>query len=54
MGWILHHMDVNTIFLNGVTKEEVYIDKPQGFEVHQRETHVFILKKTVYGIKQSQ
>ena len=34
MGWSLHQMDENTIFFNGVIEEEVYIEKPQGFEVH--------------------
>ena len=29
MKWILHEMDVKTTFLNGVIKEEVYIDQPQ-------------------------
>jgi hypothetical protein len=53
MGWILHQMDVKTAFLNGVIEEEVYIDKPQCFEVHPRETHVCRLKKAVYGLKQS-
>jgi hypothetical protein len=33
MGWSLHQMDVNTTFLNEVIKEEVYIEKPQGFKV---------------------
>jgi hypothetical protein len=33
-------MNVKTVFLNGVIKEEVYIEKPQGFGVHLRETHV--------------
>jgi hypothetical protein len=51
MGWSLHQMDVKTVFLNGVIEEEVYIEKPQGFEVHQRETHVCRLKKTLYGLK---
>jgi hypothetical protein len=45
-------MDVKTTFLNGVIKEEVYIEKPQGFEVHPRETHVCILNKALYGLKQ--
>jgi hypothetical protein len=40
MGWNLHQMDVKTAFLNGAIKEEVYIEQPQGFEVHSRDTHV--------------
>jgi hypothetical protein len=49
MGWSLHQMDVKTVFLNGVIEEEVYIEQPQGFEVHTRETHVCRLKKALYG-----
>jgi hypothetical protein len=53
MGWSLHQMDVNTAFLNGVIDEEVYIEQPQGFEVHKKETHVYRLKKALYGLKAS-
>ena len=44
MKWNLHQMDVNTIFLNGVIEEEVYIEQPQGFEFKDRVTHVCKLK----------
>jgi hypothetical protein len=52
MKWKVHHMDVNTSFLNGEIKEEFYVEQPLGFETHDRETHVFILKKELYGLKQ--
>jgi hypothetical protein len=52
MKWKLHQMDVKTTFLNGVIKEEVYIEQPQGFEVEDRKTHVCKLKKDLYGLKQ--
>jgi hypothetical protein len=53
MGWKIHQMDVKTMFLNGVIEEEVYIEKPQGFEVHGRKSHVYRLKKDLYGLKQA-
>eukprot|EP00253_Pinus_taeda_P036516 PITA_36516 len=53
MGWKLHQMDVKTAFLNGVIEEEVYIKKPQGFEVHGKKCHVYKLKKALYGPKQA-
>jgi hypothetical protein len=53
MGWNLHQMDVKTTFLNGAIKKEVYIEQPQGFEVHSRDTHVCRLKKDLYGLKQA-
>jgi hypothetical protein len=38
-------MDVKTTFLNVVIEEEVYIEKPQGFVIHRKESHVCKLKK---------
>jgi len=44
MGWNIHQMDVKTTFLNGTIDEEVYIEQPQGFKVHNRDTHICSLK----------
>jgi hypothetical protein len=53
MGWSLHQMDVKPSFLNGAFEEEVYIEQPQGFEVHSRDTHVCRLNKSLYGLKKA-
>jgi hypothetical protein len=53
MKWKVHQMDVKTTFLNGEIKEEEYVEQPQGFEVHDRETHVCRLKKDLYGLKKT-
>jgi hypothetical protein len=53
MKWKLYQMDVKTTFLNGVIEEEVYIEQLQGFEVEDRKTHVCILKKALYILKQA-
>lgn len=53
MGWSIHQMDVKTAFMNGIIQEEMYIEQPQGFEQHERETHVCRLKKALYGLKQA-
>lgn len=46
-------MDVKTAFLNGMIKEEVYIEQPEGFEALYRESHVCLLKRALYGLKQA-
>ena len=53
MGWHIHQMDVKTVFLNGVIEEEVYIEKPEGFDIFSSESHVCRLKRELYGLKQA-
>eukprot|EP00253_Pinus_taeda_P036631 PITA_36631 len=45
------YKDVNTTFLNGTIEEGVYIDKPEGFETFDHESHVCQLKRALYGMK---
>ena len=35
-------------FLYGVVKNEVYMEQSQGFETHDRQSHVY---KALYGLK---
>ncbi|GJU29988.1 retrovirus-related pol polyprotein from transposon TNT 1-94 [Tanacetum coccineum] len=46
-------MDVKTTFLNGILKEEVYVDQPPGFVSKQYLDHVYALDKALYGLKQA-
>jgi hypothetical protein len=49
--WNIHYMDMKMTFLNGEIEEEVHVEKPQGFETHDRQTHVCRIKKSLYGLK---
>jgi hypothetical protein len=53
MGWRLHHMDVKTTFLNGDIEEEFYIEQLDGFVIHEKVSHVYMLEKALYGLKNS-
>eukprot|EP00253_Pinus_taeda_P011669 PITA_11669 len=50
--WRVYQMDVKSTFLNGVLKEEVYIEQPLGYEKKGQEHKVCRLKKALYGLKQ--
>ena len=45
-------MVMNTSFLNGEVKEEVYIENLEGFVIHVKEYHVCKSRKYLYGVKQ--
>ena len=51
-GWILHHLDVKSAFLNKEV-EELYVRHPEGFLTVGREHWVIRLRQPLYGLKQS-
>nr|GEW87781.1 hypothetical protein [Tanacetum cinerariifolium] len=46
-------MDVKTVFLHGMFKEDVYVCQPEGFIDADHPSHVYKLKKALYGLKQA-
>ncbi|KAJ9561022.1 hypothetical protein OSB04_006182 [Centaurea solstitialis] len=52
-GLYIHQMDVKTAFLNGLLKEEIYMEQPEGFVVPGQENKVCRLVKSLYGLKQA-
>nr|GFD40712.1 retrovirus-related Pol polyprotein from transposon TNT 1-94 [Tanacetum cinerariifolium] len=50
---VVYQMDVNTAFLNGNLREEVYVSQPDGFVDANNPNHVYKLKKDLYGLKQA-
>ncbi|GKE60372.1 retrovirus-related pol polyprotein from transposon TNT 1-94 [Tanacetum coccineum] len=46
----VYQMDVKTAFLNGELKE-VYVSQPEGSVDPDRPHHVYLLKKSLYGLK---
>nr|GEU82870.1 hypothetical protein [Tanacetum cinerariifolium] len=51
--FIVFQMDVKTAFLHGTLKEDVYVCQPEGFIDADHPSHVYKLKKAIYGLKQS-
>lgn len=52
-GWSVFQLDVKSAFLHGELKEDVYIEKPKGFESEDESKKVYKLKKALYGLRQA-
>nr|GEU91888.1 putative ribonuclease H-like domain-containing protein [Tanacetum cinerariifolium] len=52
-GFTVYQMDVKTAFLHGSLKEDVYVCQPEGFIDADHPSHVYKLKKAMYGLKQA-
>ena len=46
-------MDAKSTFLSGNLEEEVYIEKPEGFQLTNKGNYVSKLNKALYGLKQA-
>jgi hypothetical protein len=44
-------MDVKTTFLNGKIEQEVFVEQPDGFVLHNKGTHVCKLRQASYDLK---
>ncbi|KAF3668075.1 hypothetical protein FXO37_09705 [Capsicum annuum] len=49
----LEQLDVKTTFLHGELEEQIHMHQPEGFKIEENEDHVCLLKKSLYGLKQS-
>ncbi|GJR39760.1 putative ribonuclease H-like domain-containing protein [Tanacetum coccineum] len=51
--FVMYQMDVNSTFLYGKIKEEVYVCQPQGFEDPDFPDRVYKVEKALYGLHQA-
>jgi hypothetical protein len=52
-GFKLYQMDVNSAFLNGPIKKDVYVEQPLDFKSEGYPNHIYRLHKALYGLKRA-
>ena len=52
-GWELNQLDIKNVFLHGDLSEEVHKEQPLGFVAQGEIGRVCLLRKSLYGLKQS-
>jgi len=53
LGWNADHYDVSTAYLNGELDHIIYAHQPEGFEAVGQEDDVWLLLKSIYGLRQA-
>ncbi|MCP3666765.1 MAG: hypothetical protein GY696_30425, partial [Gammaproteobacteria bacterium] len=49
----IHQVDIQTAFLNGLLKEDIYMKQPEGYVTPGQEHLVCKLERSLYGLKQA-
>lgn len=51
LDWVLCQQDIKNAFLHGMLKETIFIEQPPISKSPQFPDHVYLLKKSLYGLK---
>ena len=49
----MYWLDIKSAFLNGLLKEDINVEQPEGFSMKGQEYDVCLLKKAFYSMKQA-
>jgi len=51
--WDIEGLNIKSAFLYGQLDEEIYMEQPEGFKIHDQEWKVLRLRQAIYGLKQA-